>query len=660
MENGRDNNRSTPKPSPFLSLYLLNIKNMDHPVKKKPKLNDDDAGKIANVRQELPFAVDVAGKVTELQVDLPLAAASASSFADLQNTNAALKKALAKKDQDFADLKKDYAALQEKTDQQIANLKEENPSAQLLAVLCSDDFPPNKPLQCTGTAYTHVNTENDPAYFTEGEFKVHRVYPVVNTPDFNFRNLTSKLLSEQQNVPPGQQQQYDNESDLRDSINDAVSDTIKICNEMIRVIAQKKGLEVPFYLQKRTETTLFSNIVDHVVIYDYRSNTPIFAVEAKKHLPEIFQENSGHKVLGQCFDQLRELMLMGHFCPFGSLTSHNETIITWLVSEIHTKVLQHHEERGLLDRSFLEDVSEEFRIDNNIGSQSPPKLCKSEEQIQPNRVSPDSQLASSETNTMGRSIVLSAKRFTQEEIVDVFVNAVFCSLDGFYHRPMTTLDLVENAFVTVNDAIGLTEKTYKWQRLSKLYLGPLTRKICSSNEAEKIYLISYLGSGATSKVYRAISESGHGCVVKLYVQCRDEGNKLMKLSEFKKNSKVLATREEMNFKKIYPNLQNYVWKVELNKLQCLIMPFFAPIEKGDRTNTEVLDGIREKLHRFCEQKKKFRERDQLWRHVGCFQKQIFLFDLGDLIDVDQPSAYDQSGGEPSFITEHMAKLARNA
>ena len=122
-------------------------------------------------------------------------------------------------------------------------------------------------------------------------------------------------------------------------------------------------------------------------------------------------------------------------------------------------------------------------------------------------------------------------------------------------------------------------------------------------EKTKLYLFSYLGKGTTSKVYRAISESGHGCVVKLYVQNRDNGNKEMEEDEFIEFSTALALKEENNFKEIYPELSEYVRRGQLNKLQCSMMPFFDPITMNKRTSNAVIMGIRQQLQRFGEKRK---------------------------------------------------------
>ena len=196
-------------------------------------------------------------------------------------------------------------------------------------------------------------------------------------------------------------------------------------------------------------------------------------------------------------------------------------------------------------------------------------------------------------------------------------------------QPKSIINVEVGTNVDVDVAIGLTEVHYEWERLHTVYRGLLTQKMYHQEpEKTKLYLFSYLGKGTTSKVYRAISESGHGCVVKLYVQNRDDGNKEMEEDEIIEFSTALASKEENNFKEIYPELSEYVWRGQLNKLQCSMMSFFDPITMDKRTSNAVIMGICQQLQRFGEKGKMFRRYNQVWRDVGYFHDPIYLFDFG--------------------------------
>ena len=64
-----------------------------------------------------------------------------------------------------------------------------------------------------------------------------------------------------------------------------------------------------------------------------------------------------------------------------------------------------------------------------------------------------------------RSIVFSTEAFKHDRLVDVFVNAVFCSLDGYYCQPKSIINVEVGTNVDVDVAIGLTEKHYEWESL---------------------------------------------------------------------------------------------------------------------------------------------------------------------------------------------------
>jgi hypothetical protein len=180
-----------------------------------------------------------------------------------------------------------------------------------------------------------------------------------------------------------------------------------------------------------------------------------------------------------------------------------------------------------------------------------------------------------------------------------------------------------------------------------------------------------------------MTDDGYDCVAKIYVQRRSSDNKVMKKKEFQEFSHKKATKEYANLQNIYGNtvLNGYIWRETLNNFYCILMPFFEPIETEQRTSNAVMSGIRQQLQRFEENGKKFRKCDQLWRHVGYFQNEIFLFDLGDLIDIADDSSDDYDWLDctddlmvntniateeaeeihvETFIDQHLARLARKA
>jgi hypothetical protein len=120
----------------------------------------------------------------------------------------------------------------------------------------------------------------------------------------------------------------------------------------------------------------------------------------------------------------------------------------------------------------------------------------------------------------------------------------------------------------------------------------------------------------------------------MYVKCKDDDKKILTIEDFDKKGKAAVEREWKKYKEIYgAELDKYVWKEKLNGLHCLIHPYFKHVEKNHRR--DALPLIRERLKElfFSKDKSKyyaFDEYDQLWRHIGWFNGNLYLFDLGDL------------------------------
>jgi hypothetical protein len=156
---------------------------------------------------------------------------------------------------------------------------------------------------------------------------------------------------------------------------------------------------------------------------------------------------------------------------------------------------------------------------------------------------------------------------------------------------------------------------------------------------------------------------------------------VMDYDDFVKFSEEMAIKEETNYKEIYGSsssssssrvLDGYVWREILNGLQCIMMPFFEPVQLEEQRNPVVLDAITTQLQRFGQFRKMFLKCDQSWRHVGYFHNQIVLYDLGRLVDMDHPPSDDDDYySEPEnvtttagdddvqvYIANHLARLSK--
>lgn len=116
--------------------------------------------------------------------------------------------------------------------------------------------------------------------------------------------------------------------------------------------------------------SIFSNVVDHMVVLERRSNIPIFSVESKEFFEDSMHKDEGSRVYGQSLDQLRAMRKKGHPSPFAAICSFQETYITWLqndeCSDGYEKVLNSHEHN---DDDRLQGIVN--RLTNN-GKSTPP------------------------------------------------------------------------------------------------------------------------------------------------------------------------------------------------------------------------------------------------------------------------------------------------
>ena len=87
------------------------------------------------------------------------------------------------------------------------------------------------------------------------------------------------------------------------------------------------------------------------------------------------------------------------------------------------------------------------------------------------------------------------------------------------------------------------------------------------NSSSTFYLIHYIRRGATSKVYRCVTDNGYDCVAKIYVPCRFSDNTTMTEEEFLEFSRVQAAEQlASNFQTTYGStaLDGYEWREHLN------------------------------------------------------------------------------------------------
>ena len=95
-----------------------------------------------------------------------------------------------------------------------------------------------------------------------------------------------------------------------------------------------------------------------------------------------------------------------------------------------------------------------------------------------------------------------------------------------------------------------------------------------------------LSIGLSYNVFRAVTDDGYQCVVKMYI--REYDDSWQKIGTFDADGKKAVSREEVMYSKIYPELGPYVWSERLCGRHCLIVPFFEEVDKDDRKNSAKL------------------------------------------------------------------------
>ena len=438
---------------------------------------------------------------------------------------------------------------------------------------------------------------------------------------------------------------YCNEFDVQAIIHNALCDAANICNTIIekKLGYVNENTSFPNLLVRR-ESSIFSNIVDHAVVFDAVSGAPVFIVEAKKSWGQ--KSNPSGNVFGQVYDQLLEMHAKGHPNPFGALSCFDETYITWLDTKA-TQVVMDNLKKNVYGDERLEKIIRNFVVaDDN--KNSPPQMniskgtSQTQSPVQEINIVSDTEMNEVTINSKGLFIpntklkVLRSNCLKPEHLVAAFVSAIFCSLDGFQApRDIQKLTLKQHIQV---DCLRMTIDKYVWGILQTTYKGPKKMEKGETTFPESLYLVDHLGTGNTSKVYRALTSDGYDCVVKMYIKRQDDDKKILEENVFNNIAKEAIDGEYKKYQEIYGDeLKGYVWTQVLNGLHCLIHPYFRHIEKIQRDDL-LYSEIPERLKLFATSNNQkiytFHKSDQLWRHIGRFKDKLYIFDLGDLEEHD--------------------------
>jgi Family of unknown function (DUF5898) len=226
-----------------------------------------------------------------------------------------------------------------------------------------------------------------------------------------------------------------------------------------------------------------------------------------------------------------------------------------------------------------------------------------------------------------------------------------------------------NSYLFQNALRTGSKKQYSWEALEFTVGSKVSSKMIGKPVKDNDYfIIGILGYGSTSSVYQAIDSNGMVVAIKMYVKpVEDVSANSISGQEFNEVAVATMTQELLNFQNLYgAMLKDKVRIVYLfDYLCCLVMPFFEPVQKDDRT--EKLKGIESVLANcFTAQNLKYHDDDICWRHVGIYQyfnvdsnkkqhvsNEIILYDLASLQTIP---AEDCDG----MVSHHLSILEKRS
>jgi hypothetical protein len=219
-------------------------------------------------------------------------------------------------------------------------------------------------------------------------------------------------------------------------------------------------------------------------------------------------------------------------------------------------------------------------------------------------------------------------------------------------------------------ALKMTTNNYSWgnlratvgQSIPETIIAPQPSTACKGEgltmENDGVYyVVDIVGAGATSKVFLALDTNGMACVIKMYVKRTDNNSSLdLKKAAFLKTAKDKTSKEATKLLHMYPFLEGKVSTKTLNNHHCVIMPFFRPLQKDERTDSWIRREIEETLEKFFAEGNTYADCDVHWSHVGIYQheekKKVVLFDLADLVSPEM----GKTPTKEAFVGRQMKRL----
>jgi hypothetical protein len=429
-----------------------------------------------------------------------------------------------------------------------------------------------------------------------------------------------------------------NEAEVQTVVYDVLRDAVSICNIML-------GLNeaTDICLIVRRKANLFTNKPDHSAVYLFSDlKTPIVTIQDIPGKDAVADQ----RVHGQKFDQLLEIVLRTYSGnAIGAVTSIEETRIAWIGDRAH-KIVQ---DGNFLSMEKLRACK--ARLSNTTSrTDTDPSTPLPQKQKEYPAVETEGIQMIAETNTLPRNAkkrriepqrkLFLSQAIQAENLLHAFCNLILAGILIQPVNPVVTLPRSQSSKLSIPSCVVLQDngEAPGIDCLDTRIHGPVQKpklpaligrvgRTIGVLSSSKFFLIEWLSSGLIYNVFRVLTPTGYECVLKMYVREYDYNGK--KIAAFDTNGRKAITQEENMYKKVYPELEPYVWTLKLCGRYCLILPFFEEVPQDKRRSS--VDQIFDRYQQCFVSKQYHIPKEKIrWRHIGMFENKLFIYSLDDL------------------------------
>ena len=537
---------------------------------------------------------------------------------------------------------------------------------------------------------SHKNSNRQPVNIEQGNFALTKLPELSSAGE-----IPSEILTTFDTMRDNEQRRFYNEHEVGDYINRTLKDAAIYVK---RILEARCTGNSTVELVVRMECSMFSNKPDHFVLYvkNNKSYYPVLTVEDKKEHSTVFNTQ---RVLSQVNDYIMlNKMLHGH-PSVAILSTFNQSKVCQdpVCDEDLMKDSDRFSNESLEKIAKMLVIPPETQNDQtSVGEIAPPPADVEEGFVTPPATQPKQPLTDSppellqdeehDTRTDGQSdnrtpfVVYSEETYGPTQLFSVLCNAMLVSMKiGLQRIKMYCGGLKSGQTVLVlrskgkleEDGQGSREKIHEWrhQDTDIGLSGPWTK---FTDEKREYVVTSLVGVGSTSRCWGAVivdDNTCYSCVVKYWIKIWDpEANEYLQKNAIEKESGDSSQREVDNYNNVYSDLfftenQVCVGRQVINGVWCVVLPFFEPVKKEERTIKtliEIMEVLRRQFYRKdLKRSYQFKESDRRWKHAGYYrqnlkseQRQTVLFDLADLDIIENATLENHE----AYVKKHIEEL----